>query len=68
MSTQTKIQNEHRARYENPAIQRQFDLTQALIAFRTYRWAHVDQVAHALSDSDVEAFCRVVDRLNGAAV
>lgn len=60
-----KIQHDNRARYENPVIQRQFDLTQALIAFRSYTWGHVDKVAHELSDEEVATFCRVVDRLNG---
>jgi len=59
------IQNAERPKYDTPHIQRQFDLAQALIHFKSYKWGHVDQVARDLSDEDVAAFCRVVDKLNG---
>ena len=51
-------------RYENPRIQRQWELAQALIELKSYEWGHIDNVAADLSDEDTRTFLRVVRILN----
>lgn len=51
-------------RYENPIINRQFWLSDALIRIKSYKWSNVDKVALSLSNEDVDAVCRVVTALN----
>jgi hypothetical protein len=51
-------------RYDDPRINRQYWLADALVHLRTYPWFLVDKAADGLTDADVEAFGYVVRVLN----
>lgn len=51
-------------RYDIPRVQRQWELSQALIELRSYEWRHIDAVAAGLSDADTATVLRVVRALN----
>jgi len=53
-------------RYEYPDINRHYHLAQAMNRFAPRTWEEIGAAAATLSDADVAAFMRVVDRLNGA--
>ena len=54
-------------RYEDAAVNRQYHLSEAMIHFKSYKWAIIDSVALALTDEEVAAFCKIVAALNAAS-